>query len=137
MDEETLGVNVMSFLDCCRLGVPLNDTTPCSSLLCCRRSPWLRDITECFQQRPLVTATSFWSGRSNNRFYYIIDHRPELFSALEREADILPLDLYIEAIALQRAESTADHPVYINIRPPRINKNNVAELGVLASLERV
>jgi hypothetical protein len=37
-------------------------------------------------------------------------------AALEREADIQPLDLYIETIALQRAESTADHPVYRNIK---------------------
>jgi hypothetical protein len=37
-------------------------------------------------------------------------------AALEREADIPPLDLYMETIALQRAESTADYPVYRNIR---------------------
>jgi len=37
-------------------------------------------------------------------------------AALEREADIPPLDLHVETIALQRAESTADHAVYGNIR---------------------
>jgi hypothetical protein len=37
-------------------------------------------------------------------------------AALEREADIPPLDLYMETIALQKAESTADYSVYRNIR---------------------
>ena len=36
-------------------------------------------------------------------------------AALEREAGIPPLDLYTEATALQRAASTANHPVYTDI----------------------
>jgi hypothetical protein len=40
-------------------------------------------------------------------------------AVLERETDILPLDLYIETIALQRAESTSDYLVCKNIKESR------------------
>jgi hypothetical protein len=36
-------------------------------------------------------------------------------AALEREAGVLPLDLYTEATTLQRAIATKDHPVYKDI----------------------